>query len=121
MEMKRLRELRTERQLSLQKLGDAIGGISPQRLQQYEKGTYEPDISVLKELAEFFGVTIDYLVDRTDLRYAPPFDQREIQVLTKMHDWDDQCKDALCLLLDRLQPGTRSESTKEEKSAPRQE
>ena len=34
--------------------------------QMYEEGKNEPSIAKLISLADFFGVTIDYLVGRTD-------------------------------------------------------
>lgn len=41
-------------------------GLSVQAYCNYEKGIREPDISTLIKLAEYFNVTIDYLVGRND-------------------------------------------------------
>ncbi len=40
--------------------------ISERAYQHYEAGTREPGIEKLIALADFFGVSIDYLVGRTD-------------------------------------------------------
>lgn len=37
-------------------------GLSQQRFNAYVNGTREPDIAILILLADYFGVTIDYLV-----------------------------------------------------------
>ncbi|MNI92633.1 HTH-type transcriptional regulator Xre [compost metagenome] len=37
-------------------------------LSHYENGRREPDLAALTKLADFFGVTVDYLVGRTDKR-----------------------------------------------------
>ena len=61
----KLRELRTERNLTLKQLSDQIK-MSPQVLSRYERGDREPDIKTLFVLADFFGCSIDYLLDRED-------------------------------------------------------
>ncbi len=64
---KRLRELREERGITKQKLGEEIGtsGVS---IGYYERGERVPDIDVLAKLAELFEVTSDYLIGITDYR-----------------------------------------------------
>lgn len=44
----------------------SIGTIS-----NYEQGIHFPDLNTLCKIADFFGVTTDYLLDRTDYRCAP--------------------------------------------------
>lgn len=61
--MDRIRKLRKERGLSVTKLAEAIG-VSYQSLQRYEAGKREPSIQVLIALANFFDVSVDYLVGR---------------------------------------------------------
>jgi transcriptional regulator with XRE-family HTH domain len=41
-------------------------GISRRAYQYYEAGTQEPTISVALALADYFGVSLDYLVGRSD-------------------------------------------------------
>ncbi|GET12317.1 hypothetical protein SN811_08170 [Ligilactobacillus agilis] len=61
--MNRIRQLRKERGLSITKLAEIIG-ISYQSLQRYEAGKRDPSIQVLIALADYFNVTVDYLVGR---------------------------------------------------------
>ena len=39
---------------------------SDKSVSKWERGESLPDIAVLKEIADLFGVTLDYLVGRTD-------------------------------------------------------
>ena len=42
--------------------------MTQQRISAYKKGKREPDIEAIKQIANFFGVTIDYLLGKTDIR-----------------------------------------------------
>lgn len=63
--MKNLRKLRTERNLSQQKLADAVG-VSQQSINKYENGLAQPDLQMLMQLASFFHTSIDYLIGYAD-------------------------------------------------------
>lgn len=63
--MTNLRLLRTQRGLSQQSLAEKFN-LSQQSVYKYENALAEPDITTLKSLADFFGVTIDYLVADTN-------------------------------------------------------
>lgn len=41
-------------------------GVSRRTLSRYEKGELEPTKQILVEMADYFEVSIDYLVGRTD-------------------------------------------------------
>ena len=56
----RLRELRQEKGISQQELGNIVN-MSKMAISHWEKGNSEPCIEQLKTLATFFGVSIDYL------------------------------------------------------------
>lgn len=62
-----LLELRKERKLSRQVVADAVR-ISAKTYERYENAEREPTASVLAALADFYGVSLDYLVGRTDQR-----------------------------------------------------
>ena len=63
----RLRELRAERKETQVQTAEAIGMTSRQ-YQGLEAGTSVPNFHNLCALADHFGVTLDYLVCRTDER-----------------------------------------------------
>ena len=61
----RLKTLRKERKVQLKDLADYLG-ISIRGYQFYESEHNEPNIKILVALADYYGVSIDYLVGRTD-------------------------------------------------------
>jgi len=65
--MKNLRKLREETKISQNKLADHLGLAQPQ-IHQYESGTFEPEIAMLKEFANFFNTSIDYIVGHIDIK-----------------------------------------------------
>lgn len=65
--MNRLRELRNERGLSQDRLANEML-INIKTLRRYEVGENNPRFAILIELADYFNVSIDYLVGRSDVR-----------------------------------------------------
>lgn len=63
----RLRGLRKSAKVSQTVLANAIG-LNIKQIQRYEAGNNEPTLSVLISLADFFDVSLDYLVGRSDRR-----------------------------------------------------
>lgn len=63
----RIKALREERGLSQAQLGQIIG-VKRYSIYTYEKGKSCPDMQGLIALAEYFDVSLDYLVGRTDNR-----------------------------------------------------
>ena len=61
----RIRELRTKNNISQEGLG-AVIGVKKYAIYSYEKGRASPEMKGLIGLADYFGVSIDYLVGRTD-------------------------------------------------------
>ncbi len=61
----RLKALRKERGITQQQLADGVG-ISKGGLSYYENAGRTPDISILERFADYFGVTTDYLLGRTN-------------------------------------------------------
>lgn len=58
---KRLKELRTERNMSQMDLAKATS-LSQNMIARWELGKGEPNASALLALSQFFGVTIEYLL-----------------------------------------------------------
>lgn len=59
----KIKELRIEHKLSQNELGKIIN-VSGQTILNWENGLYEPSIEKLIQLADYFSVTLDYLVNR---------------------------------------------------------
>lgn len=124
MSLKRLKELRKEMDLTQEEVADSIE-ISRQRYYQYEIEKYEPDIDTLKRLAQFFHVSVDYLIGNIDTRYIPKPDElnklafieslpedmrplldkltaKDLELLDLIHLIPGDAKDALVKLLNTL-------------------
>lgn len=63
----RLLLLRNEKNLRQSDIAKGIG-VAMYTYQRYEYGEREPVASVLKAIADFYGVSADYLLGRTDKR-----------------------------------------------------
>lgn len=61
----RLRELRTFRGLSQWQVAEILGTFKSS-IDMYERGECEPGVQMLMSMAQFYRVTIDYLVGMTD-------------------------------------------------------
>lgn len=60
--MNKIRELRKSKKLSMKELGEAIGGYAESTISLYENNKRQPDQETLIKIADFFGVSIDYLL-----------------------------------------------------------
>ncbi|MBQ4465168.1 MAG: helix-turn-helix transcriptional regulator [Oscillospiraceae bacterium] len=63
--LKRLRELRKQRHITQQKLALELD-MSQNTISRYESGEREADYQTLILFADYFDVSIDYLLERTD-------------------------------------------------------
>lgn len=61
--MENLRHLRKEQNFSMKQLGEIIG-VSESTISLYENGHRQPDFHTLIKLADYFNVTVDYLIGR---------------------------------------------------------
>ncbi|WP_054669096.1 helix-turn-helix domain-containing protein [Lentilactobacillus senioris] len=58
----RLSELRKKENLSQSALAKIAGGVTPQSISLYEKGQREPKIKTWNKLADYFNVSVSYLM-----------------------------------------------------------
>ena len=61
----RLRELR-ERQRRKQYVVSELCGLNRGAIRRYERGEREPGLKELISIADYFGVSVDYLIGLTD-------------------------------------------------------
>ncbi len=61
----RLKELRTEKNFTLKQIAEILA-IPLQTYAGYEHGTREPPIDLLISVCDFYEITADYLIGRTD-------------------------------------------------------
>ncbi len=63
--MKRLKELREDKHISQQRLAIDLN-VSQATISKYELGQADPDIPTIVQLAEYFHVSADYLLEISD-------------------------------------------------------
>ncbi len=63
MVLERIKELRQEKSLSQANVAKAIG-VSQKAIDYWERGVNEPKASYIIALADFFGVSCDYLLGK---------------------------------------------------------
>jgi transcriptional regulator with XRE-family HTH domain len=64
---KRLKSLRDSRNLSQQELADRLR-LNRSTYARYELNQTQPDLDTLKKIADFYDVSVDYIMERTDVR-----------------------------------------------------
>ncbi|MBU4540225.1 MAG: helix-turn-helix domain-containing protein [Firmicutes bacterium] len=77
----RLTELRKETPLNQKDFADKMG-LEPSKYNKWENGKTVPDFETVIMLANFFNVTVDYLVGNSDVRKWENADINEILGLT---------------------------------------
>lgn len=102
--MKNLRKLRKEKNISMKKLGEDIN-VAESTISLYETGKREPDYETLKKIAEYFDVSIDYLLGRVDVRKdttSAPNDTEFVAFYEGYKDLDDADKQILKATFDAI-------------------
>lgn len=67
--MKRIKNLRETRGISQQRLASELN-VTQAMVSKYELGVSEPDVNMIKRIAEYFGVSSDYLLELSDDKTA---------------------------------------------------
>lgn len=73
----RLKQLRKEAGLTQKNIADNFN-TSPQSYAQWEKGLRSPSKESLEKLAEFFNVSIDYLLGNSDIKNSSEIDEEKL-------------------------------------------
>lgn len=99
--MIRLYELRTEKNLSQRALAKVIR-VSQATYNNWENEKTQPSIEQLIELADFFGVSVDYLIGRTNegLQTNIPTGN---EMLSSFLSLDEETRTTVKILLQKLQ------------------
>ena len=86
--MEKLRELRIADKKRSEEIAQLLG-ITVQSYYRYENGQNEPNIETLKVLADYYHVSIDYLVGRdfaNDVGYLSEQDRNFIKLYNQLND-----------------------------------
>lgn len=73
MYLRRVYDLREDHDLTQKAVAEYLG-IQPNVYRRYEKGTRDFPISIIVKLADYYGASTDYLLERTDL--PEPYSKR---------------------------------------------
>lgn len=103
--MRNLKTLRIQKGLSQQKLADLLH-ISQQSVYKYENDITFPDIETLKNMADFFQTSIDYIVGYTDYpqkvepTYPTALNQDETFLIDKYHQLSSKRRTLIHAIID---------------------
>lgn len=87
-----LKQLRDEKNISSYKLADILH-VSRSSISNYETGIRTPSYELLVEIANFFNVSIDYLLGRTNDRRTADQILEEYSVICDVKNLDKNQKD----------------------------
>lgn len=84
----RLKELRISKKLLQRDIADVLNCSTPVYC-RYEKGEREPPFDIIKKLADYYGVTVDYLLGRDEIentaqKKAPANGMSDEQMMAKL-------------------------------------
>lgn len=119
--MDKLKQLREERNISQSQLGEIIGAARS-TICQYEAGKREPDLETLIKLADYFQVSVDYLIGHDNAIMKRPYseiaenfikefqelfsEERFIKIARTYKKLDDKQRDAFLLAILMYAGGT---------------
>lgn len=73
----RIREIRKKCGLTMKELGERVG-VSESAISQYETGKRQPDYETLLKIADYFNVSVDYLLGQETEKAPEPEEQKPL-------------------------------------------
>ncbi len=107
--LKNLKKLREENNLSQTELARKLH-VSQQVIAKYETSDTLPSSNMMIRIADFFNVSIDYLVDRTEIETRIDVIQEsslsrcEDYILREFRKYDDKQKHAIMHVMETFKP-----------------
>lgn len=104
-----LSELRLDKKLTQKELAESLH-VSVGTISNYEKSAHFPDIEKLINLADFFGVTTDYLLGRSEYSFSPDVlseviieDKTAGDIIQVLRQLPSDCQKAIALILSTME------------------
>ena len=98
----RLRDLRKENNISQKKLSNYLN-FGYTAIANYESGRNQPSLDTVKKIAQYFGVTVDYLIGASDYpRSAKDITEKEAELLEVFRKINDEERDALLKIVNLM-------------------
>ena len=96
----KLKDLRAVKSISQSTLADVLG-VTQQAVAKWETEKAEPDSKTLKKIANYFGVSIDYLLDN-EPQTTPTLSADEFELLAEFKKLPIECQRDLFDYIDYL-------------------
>ena len=97
-----IKDIRTRKNMTQADVANALG-VSSVVYSRYETGARQPSTEVLIQMADIFGVTVDYLLGRQDVEDST-LSSFELQLISASRNADERARqDALNVLLTHSQ------------------
>lgn len=116
-----LSELRHDRNLTQAELALEIY-VTPGTISNYESNVHYPDVEKLKQLADFFNVTTDYLLGRSKCSLSPSILEQEVsdgrrwsEIIKEVQSLSPNRQRTLSLILNDMKTATIIETLKKDK------
>lgn len=116
-----LSELRHDRKLTQAELALEIY-VTPGTISNYESNVHYPDVEKLKQLADFFNVTTDYLLGRSKCSLSPAILEQEVsdgrrwsEIIKEVQSLSPNRQRTLLLILNDMKTATIIETLKKDK------
>lgn len=117
-----LSELRKDHKLTQEDLARILF-VSSGTISNYENNVHYPDVIKLKQLAEYFGVTTDYLLGRSSCNLSPAILEQSVgssdktwgQFITDIQDLTPDRKRAMLRVVNDMKTAALIEALKKER------
>ncbi|MDD3230732.1 MAG: XRE family transcriptional regulator [Clostridia bacterium] len=103
--MERLKELREAKKLSQVKLGIMLS-VAQETISGYEIGRAQPSVDMLVKLADVLGASVDYILERTDVKTViktAELSEQETELLTLFRGLSDAKRERALGMLTALE------------------
>ena len=102
--------MRIARQISQKDFAKRLG-VSQQTVASWEVGRTEPANDALKNIADYFNVTTDYLLGRDNLNRNAPLSNEQKKLLRGFDDLNDESKRLILGMIGQLNVARASAPT----------
>ena len=91
----RLKDLRYQKEITQEELGKVLNKTK-NNISQYETGKRQPDNETLIKISEYFQVSLDYLLGKTDIKNFTSDDElKKLIIQSNINDTDNDIRNSL--------------------------
>lgn len=87
--MNQIKSLRKAKKITQKQLGDVLG-VAESTISMYESGNRQPDVDTMRKIADYFNVTIDYLIGGENISSSDKdeLDEKIIKIFGSLSEAD---------------------------------